>query len=151
VLPDDPLPEADAVVSVGHVLSYLPDEPAIDRALVATATALRPGGVLALDLCDLAWGRARHEQPNYGDVTADWALITRFSLPSPDRYVREMATFRRNDDGTWRRDDERHVNVLIDTSRVPPLLAEHGVRARIAPAFGAEQLTAGLVAVIGER
>ena len=29
VLPDDPLPAVDAVVSVGHVLSYLPDEEAI--------------------------------------------------------------------------------------------------------------------------
>src|SRR2546430_5937381 len=42
VLPDDPLPEADAVVSVGHVLSYLDDEEQIDRALVASAEALRP-------------------------------------------------------------------------------------------------------------
>jgi SAM-dependent methyltransferase len=32
VLPDDPLPACDAVVSVGHVLSYLPDEAAIERA-----------------------------------------------------------------------------------------------------------------------
>jgi hypothetical protein len=30
VLPGDPLPPADAVVSVGRVLNYLPDEPAID-------------------------------------------------------------------------------------------------------------------------
>jgi hypothetical protein len=38
---------------VGHALSYLPDEAAIDDALVAIAGALRPGGVLAIDLCDL--------------------------------------------------------------------------------------------------
>jgi SAM-dependent methyltransferase len=151
ILPDDPLPQADAVVSVGHALNYLPDAAAVDRALVAAATALRPDGVLALDLCDQEWGRARRNQPNYGDVTADWAIVTRFSLPAPDRYVREMATFRRNDDGSWRRDDERHDNVLIDTAGVPPLLARHGVRARIAPAFGSEQLPTGLVAVIGHR
>jgi SAM-dependent methyltransferase len=151
VLPDDPLPRADAVVSVGHALNYLPDEAAIDRALIAAARALRLRGVLALDLCDLAWGRARRDQPNYSDVTDDWALITRFSLPSPDRYVREMATFRRNDDGSWRRDDERHDNVLIDTDRVPPLLAEHGVEVRVAPSFGTEQLPAGLIAVVGHR
>ena len=47
VLPRDPLPRADAVVSVGHVLSYLPDEDAIDQALTAIARALRPGGLLA--------------------------------------------------------------------------------------------------------
>jgi SAM-dependent methyltransferase len=150
-LPADPLPRADAVVSVGHVLNYLPYGAAIDRALVAVAGALRPGGVLALDLCDLEWGRVRRDQPNYGDVGDDWALVTRFSVPSPDRFVREMATFRRNADGSWRRDDERHDNVLIDTGRVPSLLAGHGVQARIAPAFGAEDLPAGLVAVIGHR
>jgi SAM-dependent methyltransferase len=129
VLPDDPLPAADAVVSVGHVLNYLSDEAAIDRALVAAADALGPGGVLALDLCDLEWGRARRDLPNAGWVGEDWALVTRFSVPSPDRFVREMTTFLRSGDGTWRRDDERHDNVLIDTSRVPALLAAHCVQA----------------------
>ena len=50
LLPDDPIPEADAIVSVGHVLNYLPDASAIDRAFVAIAGALRPGGLLAIDL-----------------------------------------------------------------------------------------------------
>jgi SAM-dependent methyltransferase len=151
VLPDDPLPAADAVVSVGHVLNYLSDEAAIDRALVAAADALGPGGVLALDLCDLEWGRARRDPPSAGWVGDDWALVSRFSVPSPDRFVREMTTFLRSGDGTWRRDDERHDNVLIDTSRVPALLAAHGVQARIAPSFGAEHLPAGLVTAIGQR
>ena len=43
VLPDDPIPPADAIVSVGHVLNYLPDEAAIDRALVAIADAAPEG------------------------------------------------------------------------------------------------------------
>ncbi|HSK98035.1 MAG TPA: class I SAM-dependent methyltransferase [Euzebyales bacterium] len=150
-LPDDPLPQADAIVSVGHVLNYLPDEAAIDRALVAIAGALRPGGVMALDLCDLEWGRVRRDQPNYGDTGDDWALVTRFSVPSPDRFVREIATFRRNADGSWRRDDERHDNALVDTGRIPSLLAGHDVVARVDSAFGDERLPAGLVTVIGHR
>ncbi|HEY4408689.1 MAG TPA: class I SAM-dependent methyltransferase, partial [Acidimicrobiia bacterium] len=64
VLPDDPLPPADAVISVGHVLSYLADEAALQRALVAVARAVRPGGLFALDLCDLEWGALRREAPN---------------------------------------------------------------------------------------
>jgi SAM-dependent methyltransferase len=151
VLPDDPMPQADAIVSVGHTVNYLPDVPAIERALAAAARALRPGGVLAVDLCDLEWGRLRRDQPNLGRAGDDWAIVTTFSLPSPDRYVREMVTFRRNDDGTWRRDDERHDNVLIDTSRIPALLAPHGVQARIAPSFGSAQLPEGLVALVGHR
>jgi SAM-dependent methyltransferase len=151
VLPVDPIPPADAIVSVGHVLSYLPDETAIDQALVAIAGALRPGGVLAIDLCDLEWGAARREAPNAGWVGEHWALVTEFSVPSPDRFVRQMATFVRNDDGSWRRDDERHDNVLIDTSRVPALLADHGVEATVSSSFGNETLPVGLRTVIGNR
>jgi SAM-dependent methyltransferase len=70
VLPDDPIPPADAIVSVGHVLSYLPDAAAIDRALIAAAEALRPGGVLALDICDIEYAGARTElATSAGSVT----------------------------------------------------------------------------------
>src|SRR3954453_13363086 len=37
VMPDDPIPECDAIVSVGHPMSYLPDEASVDRALVSAA------------------------------------------------------------------------------------------------------------------
>jgi SAM-dependent methyltransferase len=151
VLPDDPIPAADAIVSVGHVLSYLPDEPAIDRALVAIAGALRPGGVLAIDLCDLEYGVERRDAPNLGRVGDGWAIVTESSVPSPHRFVRQMATFVRNEDGSWRRDDERHENVLIDTSRVPSLLSEHGVSATVGTSFGDERLPIGLRTVIGTR
>ena len=150
-LPDDPVPGADAIVSVGHVLSYLPDEDAVNRALGASARALRPGGLLALDLCDLAWGEDRQDAPPYARVGDDWAIISETSVPSPDLFVRQMATFLRNDDGTWRRDDERHDNVLIDTSRVPALLAADGVTATVEARFGNHELFTGLVAIIGSK
>ena len=71
VLPDDPIPPADAIVSVGHTLNYLPDEAAIDRALVAAARALNPDGLLLLDLCDLEWGEARRDvRRSGGSATA---------------------------------------------------------------------------------
>jgi SAM-dependent methyltransferase len=82
-LPDDPIPPADAVVSVGHVLSYLPDEAAVERALGAAADAVRPGGLLALDLCDLEWGAVREGQRPMGWVEDDWALVTETSVPTP--------------------------------------------------------------------
>ena len=149
VLPDDPLPDADAVVSVGHVLSYLDDEASLQRALVAAAGALRPGGTFVVDLCDLAWGRARLNQPPKVWRGDGWFLVTEFSLPSPDRYVREMTTFVRSPDGSWRRDDELHHNVLVDTKTIPVLLARHGVDAEVRASFGEEELPAGLVAIVG--
>lgn len=151
VLPDDRLPDADAIVSVGHVLSYLPDEEAIERAFVSIARALRPGGVLAVDLCDLRWGQVRGSQSGGGVTSDDWAIIWETTETRPDRYVRDITTFVRSDDGTWRRGQERHRTVLLDTDEVPRLLARHGVEAKVQSAFGTSALPDGLVAIIGRR
>jgi SAM-dependent methyltransferase len=152
VLPDDPIPEADAVDSIGHVLSYLPEASAIDRALVAIAEALRPGGLMALDLCDLSYAEARPGSPIRARVADEWAIITERSTLSTTTFVRQMAVFLRNEDGSWRRDDERHENVLIDTSLVPGLLAEHGIRATVETSFGGGvQLLDGLHAIVGTK
>lgn len=150
-LPNDPIPRADAIVSVGHVLSYLPDEEAIDRALVAVASALNVGGVLAIDLCDLGYHEARRGDTSRGWFGEDWALVTEFSTPSPTRFVRDMVTFIRDDDGCWRRDDERHVNVLVDTARIPALLANYGVEAVVGNSFGDVRLGVGLHSIVGYR
>jgi SAM-dependent methyltransferase len=151
VLPDEPLPEADAVVSVGHVLSYLDDEAQIERALLAIAGALRRDGVLAIDLSDLRWNDAWKETSASVRRSDDWVIATEYSVPAPDKFVREMTTFVRNEDGSWRRDDEHHENTLVDTAKVPELLAQRGVEARVADAFGSETLPAGLVAIIGRK
>jgi hypothetical protein len=81
----------------------------------------------------------------------DWAIVVEISIPAHDRLVRSMAAFLPNDDGTWRRDDEVHDNVLIDTSRVPGLLAEAGISADLGTSFGTETLPVGLKAVVGRR
>jgi SAM-dependent methyltransferase len=151
VLPEDPIPEASAIVSVGHVLNYLEDEQAIERALVAIARALDPGGILAFDLCDIEWGARRHAASAYAQVTDDWAIVTRFSLPAPTRFVREITTFVRDDGGLWRRDDERHDNVLVSVSAIPGILANDGVGASVRSSFGTEKLPAGLKVVVGKR
>jgi SAM-dependent methyltransferase len=150
-LPDDPLPAADAIVSVGHVISYLDDAAAVGRALAAIAGALRPGGVLAFDVCDLEFGRIRAGEPNFARVGPDWAVITEFSAPAPDRFVRDITTFVPDGAGAWRRSREHHENVLVDTSLIPDLLAAHGVTATVGTSFGAAELPPGLHAVTGVR
>ena len=150
-LPDDPLPAADAIVSVGHVISYLPDAAAIEAALAALAGALRPGGMFALDILDLDYGRARAGEPPFARVADDWAIITEFSTPAPDRFVRDITMFVPDGAGAWRRGYERHENVLVDTSRLPALLAGHGIRASVGTSFGAAELPAGLRSVTGRK
>ena len=150
-LPDDRLPAADAIVSVGHVISYLPDAAAVNRALVGMAEALRPGGVLAIDICDLQFGRLRAGQDTSGRVGPDWAVIAEYSTPAPEVFVRDITTFVPDGAGAWRRGRERHENVLVDTSLIPALLAAHGVTARVRSSFGAEELPPGLRTVTGVR
>jgi SAM-dependent methyltransferase len=150
-LPGDPLPPADAVVSVGHVLSYLPDAADIETALAGAADALRPGGVLAVDILDLDYGRIRAGERPFAKVEEDWAIITEFSAPAPDRFVRDATTFVPDGAGAWRRGHERHENVLVDTSRLPDLLAARGVRASVGTSFGDAELPAGLRSVTGRK
>ena len=150
-LPDDPVPTADAIVAIGHPLNYLPDSAAIDRTLVAIAEALRPGGLLAFDICDLEWARARLDVPNFAEACEDWAIITKFSVPAPDRFVRDITTFLPNGDGSWRRDHERHENVLVEAVRIPELLHKYGVEAQVGASFGTERNPAGLLAVTGRK
>lgn len=118
------------------------------RALTAVAGALGPGGVLAIDLLDLAWGDTRRNAEPQATVTDDYAIFSRYSLPAPDTYVRDMTTFVPAGDGRWRRDDEHHENVLVDTSAVPGVLATVGVTVEVGSAFGAERLPPGLVTIV---
>lgn len=145
----DALPEADAIVAVGHPLNYLASAEEVDAALVAIAEALRPGGIVALDLCDLAWGQ--RDLAPLGRAGEDWAIIIEFTTPTPDRFDRDITTFVPNKDGSWRRSHEHHESVLVDTARIPSLLAPHGVEALVADSFGGERLPDGLRAVIGRR
>jgi hypothetical protein len=150
-LPDDPVPSVDAIVGVGHALNYLSSAEQITEAVRSLGKSLRPGGVVALDVCDLAWGPAHTAPDNLGRVGEDWAIISRFSTPSPDRYVREMTTFVTNSDGSWRRDDERHDNVLVDVSVLAGVFDEEGVHVEVGDSFGQETLPIGLRTIIGSR
>jgi SAM-dependent methyltransferase len=151
ILPDDPLPEADAIVAVGHVLNYLEDEAAIHRAFISIANALRPGGILVLDLQDLQWNCQYENAPNQVRVTEDWALICEFSVPEPTRFIRRHISFVRSNDQTWRRDEEVHQNVLLDTTMIPAFLFEQQIQAQIGSSFGTEELPKGLLTVVGKK
>jgi SAM-dependent methyltransferase len=151
VMPDDPMPPCDAVVSIGHPVSYLSDEAAVLRALMNAADALNAGGVYAIDIEDVGWGDAWADTKVSVRRSDDWMIATEYSRPSPQTFVRDMTVFLRNPDGTWRRDDERHENTLVETSKLPALLAEHGLDAEVRRAFGDETFPPGLVAIVGQK
>jgi SAM-dependent methyltransferase len=148
-LPDDPAPPADAIVSVGHALSYLHDEQQVHQAVTALAQALRPNGVIAFDICDVRYGAARREEPPKVWFAEDWVLITRTSVPEPRTFHRYMTMFVRSGRSSWRRTDEVHDNILINTTELRPVLERQGVRAELRTSFGSEALPSGLLAVVG--
>jgi len=153
VLPDDPVPAADAIVGVGHALNYLLDDAAIRTALVALVTALRPGGLIAVDVCDVEWGSAREGAMAQGRAGDDWAIVTKFSRPTPERFDRDLTTFVRDADGRYRRDDEHHRNVLVDTATIPALLDPYGVNTTVGDSFDDEEhpLPVGLKSIMGRK
>jgi SAM-dependent methyltransferase len=150
-LPGDPIPEVDAIVSVGHVLSYLASESAIYDALVSISRALRPGGIFAIDVVDLEYGATRSESRTVGRFGQDWACIIEYATPKRNLFVRRIVTFIANGDGSYRRDDEWHTHVLVDCSRIPGVFAAEGVEVEVASGFGAERLPPGLRVLIGRR
>jgi SAM-dependent methyltransferase len=151
-LPDDPLPECDAIVSTGHALSYIDTEARLAAALVACARALRPGGVLALDLEDLSTRDAQMARPPAAWVGDEWAMFMERVSDGPDHFARDMTTFLMEDDGRYRRERERHDNVLIDVRAVvPPLLDAEGLEVDVALSFGNETNMEGLMVVVATR
>ena len=147
---DGGLPMADAVVSTGHVLNYLGTRDDVARALAQIAAALRPGGLLSIDLMTERFAEARDLRHPHARVEDDWAIVTRFSRPGPHRFDRDIAVFRRIGD-VWRRSDEHHGNVTFDADEALQVLRSSGVDARCEPAFGDETLPEGLVVVTGVR
>lgn len=150
-LPADPVPECDAIVSTGHALNYLEDAGAVAAALLAFAGALRPGGVLALDLLDVSYGAARADlRPALWQGEGLFCAVE-FALPSPTRFVRRITVFSEETKGSWRRSDELHRNLLLETAALPPLLEAAGLTAAVRPSFGGAPLPAGMVALVAEK
>jgi SAM-dependent methyltransferase len=147
---DHALPSADAVVCTGHVLNYLDAAADIERALRQLARALRPGGLLAIDLMTERFAQARDATPLHARVEDDWAIVTRFSRPAPQRFDRHITVFRHVGDG-WRRSDEHHRNVTFEAAVALRVLRAHGVAAQAHAAFGTETLPEGLIVLAGVR
>ena len=144
------LPEADAVVSTGHVLNYLDTDAAIVQALRGIARALRPGGLIALDLLTERFAARRDVGSVHGQVTDDWVIVTRFSRPQPRRFDRAITMFRRVN-GQWRRSDETHRNLTFEAEDAVATLHEAGVDAGVQRAFGDETLPEGLAVIVGTK
>jgi SAM-dependent methyltransferase len=150
-LPDDPLPEADAIVSIGHVLNYIGERSGLEEAVSTMARAVRPGGLIAFDLCGLDWNTARTTLSGVGRQGEDWAIVTEYSMPTPDHFVRQMSTFVKEPDGRYRRDEERHDTVLVEEDAIAALLRAEGLESEVRDSFGGEELPPGLHVIVARK
>jgi SAM-dependent methyltransferase len=144
------LPKSDAVVSTGHVLKYLDTRAQIAQALSELARAVRPGGLLAVDLMTEAYCDRRDLGQIHAKVEEDWVIVTRFSRPEPYRFDRAITVFRR-EGSTWRRSDEYHRNVTFDIDEALHVLRDNGLDVRLRTSFGGEELPVGLVVLAAAR
>lgn len=137
-LPDDPIPNADAVVAVGTVFNYLASKADLERGLVAAA---RAGDLLITDILDLSYGDTRPEPVEYFHEGHGWKLRTLNSLEAPDRVVREM-TIETNAGVTH----EKHFNLLVDVEEMASR-----VGAKVRGSFGDEVLPPGFRVLVVRR
>jgi len=144
------LPLADAVVSTGHVLNYLPSPPELERGMAELAGAVRPGGLLALDLMTERFARSRLTSPPVARVEEDWAIVVRSSRPAARRLDRQITLFRREGD-RWRRTDELHRHLTCEASEAITLLRAQGIEAEERASFGDEPTLEGVTVVVGRR
>jgi hypothetical protein len=114
VLPGDPLPQADAVVSVGYVLNYLPDESAIDQALTAIA---RVPALLAAEGVQVQVASAFGTEQLPAGLCADRAArrLSGHAAPGPGVPPAARASIALSS-----RDTSRCVSVHCDRGRRPP-------------------------------
>lgn len=145
------LPRCDAVVSTGHVLNYLESNERIEKAIGQMTRALRPGGLLAIDLMTMTYGERPDLGQAHANVQKDWTIVTRLSRPERDRFDRMITVFRRLDDGLWRRSDEHHRNLAFDADEALRVLRKNGVAANLRRSFGSETLPDGIVVLSGMK
>ena len=144
------LPSADAVVSTGHVLNYLDGIEPIGAALGELAAALRPGGLLALDLMTEKFARRHDGCGAHVRIEDDWVLVTRDRRPAPRVLARDITVFRR-DGNVWRRSDEHHRNTTLEADSARSILHAHGVEVEERASFGEERPLEGLAVLVGRR
>jgi SAM-dependent methyltransferase len=143
-----------AVMAVGEVLNYhVAPEPErdLEAFFARTHAALRPGGLLVLDVAGP--GRVPEGGPSrHWSEGDDWAVLVEVSeRPGGRELTRRMVTFRRTS-GRWRRTETEHHQRLYAASTVATLLRQAGFRARILRGYGdAEPFAPGHRVLIAAR
>lgn len=125
---DVALPNCSAAVAVGEVFNYATtnDDGELARLFQRVFEALEPGGVFLFDLAGPGRGRIAQAFTE-GD---DWA-VGMIATELDDILVRRISSFRRTQNGDWRRTFEEHRLRLWSAADVTKRLATVGFVAEL--------------------
>lgn len=133
------VPECDAATSLGEPMNYLNSGSAMRRTMRKVFAALRPGGVFIFDLRHPA-NRPVPLQEHH-KVTEDWFCYARIEEDfRKHRLTRYITTFRRMNDGNYRRYDEVHRLMVFRRVEVTKWLRKIGFRVQTRCAYGPYKL-----------
>lgn len=142
-----------AVTATGEALNYAVDPRAGEAALGALASrvaaALPAGGVLLFDVSVHGRSGPNRVRVQFHDLPG-WSVGVR-ETEDDATVTREIATFRRLDDGWYERTDERHVLHLYDPSWLRGTLEQAGFDVDVRGGYAEGELMMGWVVVLATR
>jgi len=138
---DVAIPECAAVTSLGEPLNYLNSGPAMRRTMRNVYSALQPGGVFVFDVRHPA---SRDIAPrDHLKIAEDWYCCARIEEDfRKNQLTRNITTFRRMKNGSYRRDEEVHRLKIFSRAEVASWLRKIGFRVRTCRGYGEYQLGA---------
>lgn len=148
------LPPSVAVTAIGEVLNYVFDsannEGARAALLRAIYHALAPGGVFLFDVAGPE--RAGSRRPYHAHAAGrDWAVMVDTAVErGTGLLMRRITSFRQVGD-LYRRDEEVHRLILLETTALANGLRDTGFEAETIARYGAEPLPAGVVAFVARK
>jgi SAM-dependent methyltransferase len=150
---DVELPPCCAVVATGEVLSYAFDARTSVKTLRGLAgrvsDALAPGGIFVFDV--ITPGRVRGGRARYF-ADGDGFVVCIDAAEENSLLDRAITLFRRDGDGdTYRRSDERHVQVVIPPADVKAALHDAGLRVRALRGYGDLRFPSGVTGFLARK
>ncbi len=149
---DGDFPPCAAITSLGECFNYLFDErngqSSLRRLFRQAHRALRPGGLLILDVAEPGRARGSHRCFWKG---CDWACLVEYVHDQRrNRLTRQITTFRKVG-RQYRRAEETHVQQLYEGSRLAGDLRELGFRVRTVRGYGDFRFPKRLVGLIARK
>ena len=149
------IPPCRAVTCMGECLNYLFDTDHSNEQLRLLFTriyeGLAPGGLFIFDVAGPGYAEATGPHKRHF-VTEDWAVLIQVSeYKREQKLTRYITSFRKTEDGSYRRNDEVHRIQLLEGARLAETLRSIGFRVRIRKGYGSLQLSSAHSVLIARK